>query len=320
MYQTGNILITGGAGFIGSHVVNLLSQDQKIVVVDRMSYCSRKSNLVNMNNVKFYQTDICNKFNMLKILQENNIQTIIHFAAQTHVDMSFNNVTDFIRDNIKGTCYLLDACREYDGIKRFLMVSTDEVYGEIDFDVKNGCTEDSGLHPTNPYAATKASAEHMAMSYYKSYNIPIIITRGNNVYGPMQYPEKIIPKFCMQLLKGQPLTIHGSGTSKRTFIYTDDVARAFLCILYNGEIGQIYNIGSNDEYSVNEIAQILSNKFNVPLNKVEIKDRNFNDKRYLINSDKLKSLGWEPIVSFDKGIDHTIAFYREHFEEYKNLE
>jgi dTDP-glucose 4,6-dehydratase len=239
---------------------------------------------------------------------------VIHFAAQTHVDNSFGNSLEFTIDNILGTHTLLECCRVYNKIKRFIHISTDEVYGEVDIDHK-GCSEKSLLNPTNPYAATKAGAEFIVRSYYYSFNMPVIITRGNNVYGPRQYPEKLIPKFINQLLNNEKCTIHGVGETRRNFIYVDDVAKAVEIILQKGIVNNIYNIGTNNEYSVSEIADKLI-KYLKPNDKVEdwiqyVTDRNFNDYRYAIESKELRNLGWQEETGFDKGFEHTIEWFKK---------
>lgn len=322
MYDPKQILVTGGCGFIGSQVVNLLVNvypNMKIIVIDKISYCSRIGNINNLDNVLLFQTDINNSINILEILSKYEVDTILHFAASSHVQNSFSNIQDFIHDNIQGTTSLLEVCRKYGKIKRFIHVSTDEVYGEVSHDEISGCTENSVLNPTNPYAATKMAAEALVNAYAKSYKIPIIITRGNNVYGQGQYPEKLIPRFIMLLLNNKPLTIQGDGTATRTFIHVEDVARAFLTIMQKGIIGEIYNIGSNNEKSVLQISQLLSDKIygkKDALNTISIKDRDFNDQRYHINSDKLYKLGWKEEIPFDDGIEKTIKFYLDNKTEY----
>jgi len=314
-----DILVTGGAGFIGSGVVNLLTRKCDVIVVDRIGYMSRVANWDRPERVVHAQIDINDKLGVLTLLQQYNVKYILHFAAQTHVCNSFDNVSMFIRDNVKGTNSLLEVCRVYGKIEKFIHVSTDEVYGEVSFDKNDGCKESDALHPTNPYAATKAAAEHIAMSYFKSYGLPIIITRGNNVYGPCQFPEKLIPKFIIQLLSGKPLTIHGAGTAKRHFCYVEDVAQAFVILLEKGVIGEIYNVGTEtDEYSVLEVAQKLA-WLVTPDGEIQLKpveDRKFNDCRYHIDCGKLSQLGWVATTTFEEGLKATIAYYRQHYEEY----
>ena len=313
MFKSTNLLVTGGCGFIGSNFINYYKEKYphiKIITFDKVDYCSDKNYV---KHDKLIIGNLKNKDLVLHILNEYEIDTIIHFAAQTHVDNSFGNSIEFTIDNILGTHTLLECCKVYNKIKRFIHISTDEVYGEVDIDHK-GCTEISLLNPTNPYAATKAGAEFIVRSYYYSFNIPIIITRGNNVYGPRQYPEKLIPKFINQIMNNQKCTIHGKGLTRRNFIYILDVIKAVDTILENGIINKIYNIGTNNEYSVYEIAEKII-KYLKPNDKIDdwieyISDRNFNDYRYAIESNELRSLGWKEEINFDQGFKDTIEWYK----------
>jgi len=311
------LLITGGCGFIGSNFINYISTKLdkiRIINIDNLNYCS------NINNVskemresaryKFIKADLKN-YDLIENIVFNEKPThVVHFAAQSHVDNSFNDSLTYTNDNILGTHNLLEATRKQN-IKLFVHVSTDEVYGEsmLTDNMKN---EHSVLCPTNPYAATKAGAELIAKSYYFSYKMPIIITRGNNVFGPNQYPEKLIPKFIKLLKCDKKLTIQGNGDNLRSFLYVDDVSDAFKIILERGKIGDIYNIGSDEgmEYSILDVAKILLNKIK-PGEKLKdwmeyIPDRPFNDKRYYISNQKLKDLGWKINVKFEEGIEKLI--------------
>ena len=325
-YKFNNILITGGCGFIGSNFINKIFnnyENKHIINIDSLNYCSNIKNVENKNNKNkytFIEGNICSLDLIKFILKEYKIDTIVHFAAQSHVDNSFTNSLQYTQDNIVGTHTLLEASRLYNKIKRFIHVSTDEVYGEskMENDEKKK-TEYSLLSPTNPYAATKAGAEMIALSYCHSYNFPVIITRGNNVYGPRQYPEKLIPKFIKYLNEDKKLTIHGNGNNKRSFLYIDDVTDAFLTILEKGKLSQIYNIGSEDEneYSVLEVSKILINliKNSTDYNKYIkfVKDRDFNDIRYYIDNNKLKKLGWLQKIKFKEGLIKTIEWYKKNY-------
>ena len=318
-----SILITGGCGFIGSNYINNLLKSEKfnnvtfdyIINIDKLDYCSNKDN-VNSNDSKkyiFIEGSICDKVLLKRIFNMYNIEYVVHFAAQTHVDNSFDNSINYTIDNILGTHQLIECSRLYGNIKKFIHISTDEVYGEISINSEDS-TEVSLLNPTNPYAATKAGAEFIVRSYYYSYNMPIIIIRCNNVYGVNQYPEKIIPKFITLLRKNKKMTIHGTGLTRRNFIYVDDVINAINIIAIKGEINNVYNIGSSDEYNVIDIATILLNNIKGPDENIEdwveyIKDRNFNDFRYAINTTKLNNLGWEKTINFKDGIKKTIDWY-----------
>jgi dTDP-glucose 4,6-dehydratase len=301
-----NLLVTGGCGFIGSNFINHYFPKGKVhrlVNLDAMYYCASTKNVdEHIRNHKQYvmvEGNLCDESLMKQILFDNSITHVIHFAAQSHVQNSFEDSLVFTRDNILGTHVLLESCRKYGRIKKFIHVSTDEVYGESMNSVdETHKTEHSILCPTNPYAATKAGAELIAQSYNHSYKMPIIITRGNNVYGPNQFPEKLIPRFIKLLKENQKVTIQGTGTSVRSFLHAYDTTTAFEHILEKGKIGEIYNIGCDAgmEYSVMEIAKILIKmiKQTEDYDKwIEyIEDRPFNDQRYYISNQKLKDLGW----------------------------
>lgn len=326
-YQPTNILLTGGAGFIGSHVVILLVKKYpniRVINFDRLDYCSCLENLDEIKdypNYKFIQGNICSSDLVNYILKEENIDTIMHFAAQTHVDNSFGNSFQFTENNILGTHVLLESAKAA-GVKRFIHVSTDEVYGEQQKD-QEAMLEEQVLEPTNPYAATKAGAEFLAKSYHRSFGMPIIITRGNNVYGPHQYPEKLIPKFINQLSRGNKVTLHGTGENTRNFLFVEDVARAFEVILFKAQVGMIYNIGGTNEMKNIDVARDLINllghsKPEMMMQFVE--DRVFNDLRYHINSDKLMQLGWREEVDWKTGLQMTVDWYRKYSFRYGNID
>ena len=314
-----NLLITGGCGFIGSNFINYIFYKNKynIINLDTLYYCADEKNvnedIRNHSNYTFIKGNICSEDLINHILNSYKIDYIIHFAAQSHVQNSFTDSLQYTKDNILGTHILLECCRKYNKIKRFIHVSTDEVYGESMLNInEQSKTEQSILCPTNPYAATKAGAELIAQSYHNSFNMPIIITRGNNVYGPNQYPEKLIPRFIKLLNKNKKVTIQGDGSCVRAFLHCDDTSTAFECILEKGIVGEIYNIGcdENMEYSVLDIAKILIKKMK---NTDEydkwieyIEDRPFNDKRYYISNEKLKQLGWNITINLEKGLNKLI--------------
>ena len=312
-----NYLITGGCGFIGYNFINYLKQDkniQTIINIDKLDYCSNNSQFDNDKRVKFIKSDLKNKKLLVDILEKYKINYIIHFAAQTLVDNSFINSSDFVLDNINATHNLLEASKIYNKLSLFIFISTDEVYGEV-FDMQKPCTEETILNPTNPYSATKAAAEFIVKSYYHSYKIPIIITRFNNVYGKMQYPEKIIPKFIKLLKNNKKLTIHGNGINKRNYIYIDDICDAIKILLEKGEINNIYNIGSNkNTYTNIEIAKKIINEIKPGENYNDwiefIPDRIYNDYCYKIDSTKIESIGWiEKNIQFDERLKEVIKSY-----------
>jgi UDP-glucose 4,6-dehydratase len=328
-YIPKNILITGGLGFIASNFLEFLlkSYDNiNIVNIDKISYCSN----IDMNDVfnsyknyKFIKSDISNLDLIFNILNDYKIDTILHFAAETHVDNSFGNSLTFTYTNVLGTHTLLECCKQFllkypDSIKRFIHVSTDEVYGHIDY-TDDGANENFLLNPTNPYAATKASAEFIVRSYEHSFKFPSIIVRCNNIYGKNQFPEKIIPKFITNLTKKKNLEIQGDGNNVRSYLHISDFCAAFDTIMKKGIIGNIYNIGTNIETKNIDIARKIIDKFkniypqddfyNYNIIKY-VEDRPFNDKRYFINYDKLLSLGWDgPKIDIERGLEDVIFCY-----------
>ena len=316
-----NLLVTGGCGFIGSNFINYYFKkynNVNIINIDAMYYCANEFNILpeirNSNRYSLVKGNLCS-FDLLKlVLNIYKIDTVIHFAAQSHVQNSFEDSLKYTSDNILGTHTLLEACRLYGKINKFIHISTDEVYGESLFDNnEEKKNEQSILCPTNPYAATKAGAELIANSYFYSFKMPIIITRGNNVYGPNQYPEKLIPRFIKLLKENKKVTIQGDGSNVRAFLHTDDVVRGLDIILEKGKIGEIYNIGSDEdkEYTVLEIANILidlikkdENNYNEYIEYID--DRPFNDKRYYISNEKLRDLGWTIDKDFIEGLKELI--------------
>jgi UDP-glucose 4,6-dehydratase len=315
-----NVLITGGYGFIASNLLVYLVRKYKNINFynyDKLIYCANKDNVKEIeeeDNYKATVNELQNKDYLLNYLQKNNIDTIMHFAAQTHVEYSFENSLDYTNDNIYGTHILLECCRIYGKIDKFIHISTDEVYGEslLEDDLKKD--ENSILYPTNPYAATKAAAEMLVISYHKSFKLPIIIIRSNNIYGPKQYIDKVIPRFILQLGNNEKCTIQGNGENVRSFLYIDDMINCLELILLNGKIGEIYNIGLGEEISIINLAKKLIKMINDNDNDNDkyltyIKDREFNDKRYYISDEKIKLLGWERKVNLDEGLYKTIKWF-----------
>jgi len=310
-----NVLITGGNGFIGSNfIIHMINKypDINFINYDCNYYDSEIKEFNNKYNYVYYNKKIQDKTFLLNVFEEHNIDTIIHFAAQSHVDNSFFNSLQYTDDNILGTHILLECIRIYDKLDLFIHMSTDEVYGENDNDddIK---TELTLLCPTNPYSATKAAAEMLVNSYYYSFKIPVIIIRSNNIYGGRQFEEKVIPKFITQLLKDEKITIQGDGSNKRSFLYIDDLIKAIELILMKGKIGNIYNISSSDEISIMDLAKnllkIIKNLDNIDDNIIYIEDRKYNDKRYYICDKKLKELGWTKTTDLNDGLKKTIEWY-----------
>jgi UDP-glucose 4,6-dehydratase len=299
-----NLLVTGGLGFIGSNFVNYMAEKYpfcNIIILDMLDYCASIENVSKRDNVEIVIGDIANKELINYLLNKNNIDYIAHVAAKSSVDNSYFNSIPFTETNVLGTHILFECIRIYhentNNVKKILYVSTDEVYGESLSD--HPMTETSIYAPTNIYAATKAASELIIMAYYRSYKLPIVISRGNNVYSINQFPDKIISKFICLLLNGKKIPIHGDGSSQRNFIHVYDTVKAFELILFEGIVGEIYNISADShcEYTVMEIAKILIELIYPNNNWVDyieyVEDRKFNDKRYNITSDKLKLLGWD---------------------------
>lgn len=315
-----NLLITGGCGFIASNFINQYFLNEKVKTLtnlDAMYYCAKEENIDicirESDKYTLIKGNICDSDLVDYVLKKYNISHVIHFAAQSHVQNSFEDSKQYTKDNIVGTHTLLECCRKYGKIQKFIHVSTDEVYGESMLTInEKQKTEQSILCPSNPYAATKAGAELIAQSYYHSFKMPIVITRGNNVYGPNQYPEKLIPKFIELLNNDQKVTIQGDGSNVRAFLHVNDTVSAFASILEKGEIGEIYNIGCDEgmEYSILDIAKMLIKLIKHTDNYEEwieyIEDRPFNDKRYYISNEKVKNLGWNITVNFEDGIKNMV--------------
>ena len=291
-----SVLVTGGCGFIASNFINKIAgPEYRIVNLDKLDYCSNLQNVKEGSSI-FVKGDIKNKDLVTLLIKEYNFDVVFHFAAQSHVDNSFNDPVMFTYENVCGTHNLLEAFRLAKPDVKFIHFSTDEVYGT--WEMGPAFTETDMLVPTNPYSSSKAAAEMIVQSYIKSFKMDIKIIRCNNVYGPNQYPEKLIPKFIKLLKNNQKCTLHGTISSlvKRAFIHVDDVVDAVLTIYKKGFTGEIYNIGSEYECSVLEITKFIVKAVKGTDNYEEwvevIEDRPFNDNRYYINCDKLKKLGW----------------------------
>lgn len=307
-------LVTGCAGFIGSHFVQRVldanKEDNLVVGVDCMYDCSAKKMAQSKDRYVFQQANINQQDTMFQLLVDYDIDIVVHFAAQSHVDTSFSTPETYIRDNVCGTFHLLQALRQINTTKTvpMIMISTDEVYGENTNHESH--VETSLLKPSSVYAASKASAEMLCYAYHTANHVPIKTIRGNNCYGK-QYPEKLIPRFIKLLQQNKPLTIQGDGSQRRSFVYVDDFCDAIFTVINNGINGHIYNIGSKDELSVLDVAQILKEemKLDRELEFETVKDRDFNDKRYLIHSGELEQLGWKQKTNFRDGIREVIAFF-----------
>jgi dTDP-glucose 4,6-dehydratase len=302
------ILVTGGAGFIGSAYVRLLaSKGVLLVVVDSLTYAADLARLKKVSGkFKFYHADICNKNKINSIFAKEKPETVLHFAAESHVDRSINDATAFIETNIKGTQVLIDASREYD-IKKFIFISTDEVYGEI----ANGkFSEDSPIKPNSPYAATKAAADLLVQSYIRTHNFAGIIIRPSNNYGPWQYPEKLIPLAILRILQGEKIPVYGAGKNVREWLYVDDCAKGISAVVQKGKVGQVYNLGSSCESRNIDTVKLLLRTLGAGQDEFKfVKDRPGHDLRYCLDSGKIKKeLGWKPQVKLKEGLKLTVGW------------
>ncbi|MCJ8729847.1 hypothetical protein PDJAM_G00111120 [Pangasius djambal] len=313
------VLVTGGAGFIGSHLILLLAARYplwRIVNVDSLNYCSSLKNLIypkNTSTYKFIQGDVCDQYFVDHIFSTENIDIVFHCAAQSHVENSFLYPSQFMHVNTAGTAVLLQAAFE-SGVEKFIYMSTDEVYGDS---LDKYFDESSPKRPTNPYSKSKAAAENIVMSYWKNHKLPVVIARSSNVYGPRQYHEKVIPRFLFLLQQDQKCTIQGTGLQSRHFLYVDDVTEALLVLMKRGIMGEIYNIAANFEIAIiqlaRELVKMVKNASNDALDDwlLFVDDRPVSDLRYPMISDKMHKLGWKPKVPWEEGIRRTIKWYEE---------
>ena len=317
------ILVTGGAGFIGScfirHILNT-HKDYKIINLDALTYAG---NIENLNDIKdnpkykFVHGNICDKKLVRELIKEAD--TVVNFAAESHVDRSITGPEIFIETNVQGTLNLLQASKDAK-IDRYLQVSTDEVYGTLG---KDGYFyETTPLAPNSPYSASKASADLLVRAYYETYKLPVLITRCSNNYGPYQYPEKLIPFFISKLLKDEKVPVYGDGLNVRDWLYVYDHCSAIDTVLHKGKIGEVYNIGGHNEKTNLEITQIILNAMGKDESSIEyVQDRLGHDRRYAIDNHKIQSqLGWKPSLTFEEGIKITIDWYLKNQDWIKSIE
>ena len=311
------VLVTGGLGFIGSNFINhlLSTTDHTVINVDKCDYMARERNVPEGPRYTYIRGDITEQYHMCHIFREHQPDVVIHFAAQSCVTKSFDLAFEYTKDNVLGTHVLLETAKEYGKLSRFIHISTDEVYGEVG-PTETSC-EHSPLNPSNPYSASKAAAEIYVRAYTNAFHLPCIITRGNNVFGPQQYPEKVVPLFITQILNEIPVTIHGDGATRRNFVHVDDVSRAVALILNKGEVGKTYNIGSSHEYSVLEVYEKLRTIMGRGTAEFVKDPRAFNDSRYCIDSSELRKLGWAEDPNFDSKLKETVQWYMNNPSWYK---
>lgn len=314
------ILVTGGAGFIGSnfirHILNKYPE-YKVTNFDKLTYCGNLENLKDIENnpnYKFVKGDICD-FNIVNDIVKD-CDTIINFAAQTHVDRSITLPEDFIHTNVYGTCVLLESARKHN-ISKFVHISTDETYGSRQ---QGSFKEADALRPNNPYAASKAGADLLCGAYFVTHKLPVIITRSSNNFGPYQYPEKVIPLFITNSLKDKKVPLYGDGLNMRDWLFVLDNCAAIDLVLHKGLSGEIYNIASGNEMTNIELTGFILNMMGKPKDLIEyVKDRSGHDRRYSIDCAKIKNLGWQPQYQFEHSLKETIAWYQRNQQWWRKL-
>jgi len=305
------ILVTGGAGFIGSNFIRYMlkkHRDYKIINLDKLTYAGNLDNLKDVENnpnYRFIRGDICN-VELVNDIVKNNVDIIINFAAETHVDRSIEDPSEFMRTDFQGVYVLLEAARKYN-IFKFIQISTDEVYGTA---YEGFFKEEDNLKPRNPYSVGKLAGERLAYSYYATHNVPVIITRASNNFGPYQYPEKFIPLFITNALEGKPLPLYGDGSQIRDWIYVTDHCKAIEMLLEKGEVGEVYNIATGNLITNIEIAKRIVNILDVSESMIKsVTDRPGHDIRYALDYSRIKKLGWEPSGDFEDNFKKTVMWY-----------
>ena len=304
------ILVTGGAGFIGSNFVHHVldtHENDEIVTLDALTYAGSKANLEGVLDDprhEFVEGDIREQELVTDLVAD--VDAIVNFAAESHVDRSIEGAKPFVSTNVQGTQTLLDAANDV-GIDRFLQISTDEVYGQV---LDGTFSEDDPLNPRNPYAATKAGADLLANSFQTTHDLPVVITRTSNNFGPRQHAEKLIPKFIQNAAAGEALPVYGDGSNVREWIYVEDNCRALDLVLREGNIGEVYNIGSHAEKTNLEVTEAILDAVGASDDLIEfVEDRSGHDQRYALDTDKIEALGWEPQYSFEEGLERTVDYY-----------
>jgi dTDP-glucose 4,6-dehydratase len=316
------LLVTGGAGFIGSNYARLVLEkhpEMHVVVYDKLTYAGNLDNLKDLEGnprYAFVQGDIADAERVEATLREHNVDTIVNFAAETHVDRSIQEPGSFIHTDVFGTYVLLEATRKL-GLERMLQVSTDEVYGSIP---EGSSTEGDNYDPRSPYSASKAGGELMCHAYWETYHTPVVITRGSNNYGPYQYPEKLIPLFITNAIEGKPLPVYGDGQNVRDWIYVLDHCEGIDAVLHHGELGEAYNIGGGNEHTNMEITYLILELLERPRDLITyVADRPGHDRRYSLDTSKARALGWSPRHSFEDGMRETVQWYLAHRDWWERI-
>jgi dTDP-glucose 4,6-dehydratase len=314
------VLVTGGAGFIGSHFARyVLSHhpDYRVTVLDALTYAGNLSNLADLMDdprFAFYHGDVRDPVVVRNLVR--NHDWVVNFAAETHVDRSILSPGSFLQTDVYGVYTLLEACREFGG-KRFLQVSTDEVYGEV---LEGFASEEAPLRPRSPYSASKASADLLTQAYFHTYGLDVLVTRGSNTYGPNQYPEKMIPLFITNALEERPLPLYGDGSQVRDWIYVEDHCAGIDTVLHHGKPGEVYNIGAGNLWKNRAVAEKILEILGKPLSLIQsVADRPGHDRRYAVDTSRLRTLGWSPRWEFEQGLQQTIEWYRTHADWWQEI-
>jgi len=311
------IIVTGGAGFIGSNFIFYMLEnhpDFRIICLDKLTYAGNLSTLMNVMdkpNFGFAKLDICDREGVYRLFEEEKPDVVVNFAAESHVDRSIEEPSFFLQTNIIGTSVIMDACREF-GIQRFHQVSTDEVYGDLPIERPDlFFTEQTPIHPSSPYSSSKASADLFVLAYYRTYGLPVSISRCSNNYGPYQFPEKLIPLMITNALADKPLPVYGQGINVRDWLYVEDHCRAIDLVIHKGRDGEVYNVGGHNEMKNIDIAKLICKELGKPENLITfVPDRKGHDMRYAIDPAKIHNeLGWLPETTFKDGLKMTIQWY-----------
>jgi len=314
-----NIIVTGGAGFIGGNFIHYYLKehtDDRVVCIDKLTYAGNLSTLASVmdnDNFKFYKIDICDRAGIEKIFEEEKPDVVINFAAESHVDRSIENPEIFLQTNIIGTATMMDACRKFGNI-RFHQVSTDEVYGDLPLDRHDlFFTETTPIHTSSPYSSSKAGADLLVQAYYRTYGLPVTISRCSNNYGPYHFPEKLIPLMIANCLNDKQLPVYGEGKNVRDWLYVEDHCKAIDLIVHKGTIGEVYNVGGHNEMTNIDIVKLIIKELGKNENLITyVADRKGHDLRYAIDPTKIHTeLGWLPETKFEDGIKKTIKWYLE---------
>lgn len=321
------IIVTGGAGFIGGNFVHYMTEkypEDMIICLDKLTYAGNMETLepvMNRENFKFVKGDIADRALVRGLFEDEKPDMVVNFAAESHVDRSISDPGIFLQTNVVGTGVLLDACREF-GIQRYHQVSTDEVYGDLPLDQPElFFTEETPIHTSSPYSASKASADLLVMAYHRTFGLPVSISRCSNNYGPYHFPEKLIPLMILNALHDQPLPVYGKGENVRDWLYVLDHCIAIDLIIRKGKAGEIYNIGGHNERTNLEVVRTILQELGKPESLIQyVTDRPGHDRRYAIDPTKIKQeLGWEPTTTFDEGIKNTIRWYLDNRSWWENI-